>query len=320
VPRSVVIGVALTVVSAFAFGSGALFAKPVYAEGVGWHVLMAWRFAIGALLAWGWLVLNPGARAGLGRMGRRSLAIAIALGVLYTGNASTFFAGLETVSASLAALVVYLYPAIVAVISLQVGRPLRGRRAWGALALALAGVALAVGNIGGASAPPLVGLALVAASPVIYSIWIVLAARFSGEGRTGVGQEASSGADPTAAGAIMLSATAVAYWSTALALDRPVLPSEIPGPAWFGIAGVGVVSTFIAFQAFYAGAHRIGAARASLVSTVEPIWTIVLASLLFAEELGPLQLVGGAMILIGVVVAQTGGQSAVASELRIADE
>jgi drug/metabolite transporter (DMT)-like permease len=119
----------------------------------------------------------------------------------------------------------------------------------------------------------------------------------------------------------MLTATAGTYWITALAIGRPVLPQQIPSAAWLGIAGVGVVSTFIAVQAFYAGAHRIGAARASLVSTVEPIWTIVLASLLFGESLGPLQLVGGAMILVGVVIAQTGGQAVGArSELRIADE
>ena len=87
---------------------------------------------------------------------------------------------------------------------------------------------------------------------------------------------------------------------------QPVLPAQIPAGAWFGLIGVGIVSTFIAVLAFYGGAHRIGAARASIVSTVEPIWTIALASLLFAESLGPLQLVGGAMILIGVVIAQTG--------------
>jgi hypothetical protein len=47
----------------------------------------------------------------------------------------------------------------------------------------------------------------------------------------------------------------------------------------------------------------------------------VLASLLFTERLGPLQLVGGAMILLGVVIAQTGSQSGrTAAELRIADE
>ena len=320
-PRAAVVGIALTIVSAFAFGSGPLFAKPVYAEGVGWHVLMAWRFLVGAGLAWAWLVLNPRTRAGLARMRRRDLAIAVALGVLYTGNSATYFAGLETVSASLSALIVYVYPAIVAVISLQVGQPLRGRRAWGALALALAGVALAVGTIADASPPPLSGLVLIAVSPVIYSVWIVLSARLSGEGRGGVGVDAPAAVDPLAAGAVMLSATAATYWLSALVLGQPVLPAEIPGGAWFGLAGIGIVSTFIAVLAFYGGAHRIGAARASIVSTVEPIWTITLASILFAESLGPLQLVGGAMILAGVVIAQTGGGSgATATELRIADE
>ena len=319
--RDVAAGIALTVISAFAFGSGPLFAKPVYAEGVGWHVLMAWRFAVGAAVAWAWLLLRPGSRAELRRLRRRDVIVAVALGVLYTGNSATYFAGLETVSASLAALIVYVYPAIVAVLSLLVGQPLRGRRAWGALGLALAGVALAVGNIDRASPPPFVGLVLIGASPVIYSVWIVLAARLSGEGRAGVGARADGGAGPLVAGTVMLSATAGTYWLSALALDQPVVPPDVPSGAWFGLIGIGVVSTFIAVLAFYEGAHRIGAARASIVSTVEPIWTIALASALFAESLGPLQLIGGALILAGVVIAQTGaGAVEGTGVLRIADE
>src|SRR6185436_3647417 len=315
-PRAVLVGIALTIVSACAFGSGALFAKPVYAAGVGWHVLMAWRFAIGAVLAWLWVLARPETRAGLRRMPRVAIAGALALGVLYTGNASTYFAGLETVSASLAALIVYIYPAIVAVIALRMGQPLRGWRAWAAL-----GLALAVGSpSASATPPPVSGLLLMLASPVIYSVWIVLAARLSGEDREDVGRESGAGVDPIAAGAVMLSATATTFWVTALVLDRPVLPAQIPDAAWFGIVGIGLVSTFIAVQAFYAGAHRIGAARASLVSTVEPIWTITLAGLLFGESLTQIQLLGGALIIGGVVLSQTGGNRAPAPELRLADE
>ena len=319
-PRAVAIGIGLTILSAFSFGSGALFAKPVYALGVGWHVLMAWRFLVGALLGWAWLLLRTKDRASLGRLRRRDVVVSIALGVLYTGNSASYFAGLETVSASLAALIVYVYPAIVAVIALQVGQPLQGRRAWAALALALVGVALAIGNIDTSAAPPTGGLVLIAASPVIYSIWIVLSARLSGEARSGAGADAGGGVDPLPAGVVMLSATAATYWLSALALGQPVLPAAIPGDAWFGLIGIGIVSTFIAVLAFYGGAHRIGAARASLVSTVEPIWTITLAGLLFGESLGPLQLIGGALILAGVVMSQTGTGSTRATELRIADE
>lgn len=322
-PSPLVLGILLTIVSAFGFGSGALFAKPVYAAGVDWLTLMTWRFTLGATLSWLWVAASPGGRAAVKTLNRRAVYVALALGILYTGNSSTYFAGLETVPASLAALIVYVYPAIVAVLTLRFGRRLEGRRAWGSLALALAGVALAVGTLDAATAPPISGLALMAASPLIYSFWIVLSARLAGERQSGVGQGGAGGAEgahPLAAGAVMMTATATAFWISALAVGRPVLPAQIPPEAWGGIAGVGVVATFVAIQAFYAGAHRIGAARASLVSTVEPIWTIALAGILFGERLSPIQLFGGAMILAGVVIAQTGPTASSASELRIADE
>ena len=104
----------------------------------------------------------------------------------------------------------------------------------------------------------------------------------------------------------MLTATAVAWWVAALATARPVLPGQIPDDAWVPLIGVGIVSTAIALQAFYAGTRRIGAAQASLVSTVEPIYTIVLASLLFGERLTPVQLLGGLLVIVGVLVAQSG--------------
>ena len=82
------------------------------------------------------------------------------------------------------------------------------------------------------------------------------------------------------------------------------------------------MATFIAIQGFYAGARRIGAAQAALVSTVEPIWTISLAAILFGQVLGPMQLLGGALIIIGVIVAQTpaGTLGFLRPGLRIADE
>jgi drug/metabolite transporter (DMT)-like permease len=80
----------------------------------------------------------------------------------------------------------------------------------------------------------------------------------------------------------------------------------IPAQAWLPLIGVGVVSTAVALQTFYAGARRIGAAQASLVSTVEPPYTISLAALLLGESLTPVQLLGGMMVIIGVVGAQSG--------------
>jgi len=52
----------------------------------------------------------------------------------------------------------------------------------------------------------------------------------------------------------------------------------------------------------------VGAAQASLISTVEPLWTIAAAALLFGERLQPVQLAGGALILAGVLLSQTRGR------------
>jgi drug/metabolite transporter (DMT)-like permease len=306
--RERALGFLLVVVSACSFGSGALFAKPVYAAGVDWLTLLAWRFLFAAVLSWAWLLLVSGNRRALAGVSRPRLLVLLALGVLYVGNSATYFAALETVPASLAALIVYLYPVLVAVLTLRFGRRLRGTRAWLALGLATAGVALAVGGIDPATTPPLSGLLLTLASPLIYAAWIVIAARVGGErgerehaaGPSGQPEET----EPAPAVALMMTATAAVYWVGAFATGRPVDPRLVPGDAWPGLLGVGVISAALAVQAFYAGSRRIGAARAALVSTVEPVYTITLATLLFGERLTPLQVIGGVLVIAAVLLVQ----------------
>jgi drug/metabolite transporter (DMT)-like permease len=320
--RERALGVLLVVISACGFGSGPLFAKPIYAAGVDWMILLAWRFLFAAVLSWAWLFAWPSHRQALGRISRRRLLVLVLLGLLYLGNSGTYFAGLETVPASLAALIVYLYPALVAVMSIRFARRLEGRRAWGALGLATLGVALAVGGIDPGTAPPTEGLLLILASPLIYSVWIILSARLGGERAEAPDTDSRARAsfpphdaettskleqtDSAPAAAIMLTTTAVAWWIAALLVGRPVLPHQVPADAWLPLLGVGIVATAVALQAFYAGARRIGAAQASLVSTVEPVYTIILATLLFGEMLGTVQVIGGIMVITGVVIAQLG--------------
>jgi drug/metabolite transporter (DMT)-like permease len=318
--RSRLIGIVLVVISACGFGSGPLFAKPIYAHGLDWMTLITWRFIFAALLSWGWLLIWPAQRRALRQLSRRRVLTLVALGIFYMGNTGTYFAALETVPASLSALIVYIYPSIVAVLSIRFAHRLHGRRAWFALGLATAGVALAVGGIDASKPVPLGGLILMISSPIIYAVWIILAARFSGERRRttttdddGPGappydSEATpaemSEAAPTAA--VMLTATAIGWVIAATATNEPWLPAQIPGDIWWALFGVGLICTALAMQTFYAGARRIGAAQASLVSTVEPVYTISLAALLLGDFLGPIQMIGGVMVIAGVLIAQTG--------------
>jgi drug/metabolite transporter (DMT)-like permease len=307
--RRRLLGIGLVLVSAAGFGSGTILAAPVYDTGVDWLTLVGWRFLIGAGLTWAWVAVAAGRRASVRRLSRRQVAVALGLGALYTGNSGTYYAALETVPAALAGVLVYTYPVIVAVLSLRFATRLPGRRPWIALAVALIGVVLALGGIDVATAPPLSGIVLVMLSPFIYSVWIVLSARLSGERRDRLGSDAptetSTAADAAVTTALMMTATGLVFAVGGAAAGRPLDPGAVPSAAWPGLVAIGFVASFLAIQTFYAGVRRLGAAQAALVSTVEPIYIVALAALFLDQRLTPVQLAGAVLILVGVVIAQT---------------
>jgi drug/metabolite transporter (DMT)-like permease len=65
-----------------------------------------------------------------------------------------------------------------------------------------------------------------------------------------------------------------------------------------------VVSTVASISLFFAGLPRVGPTTASILATVEPLVTVLLAFLVFGETLGPAQLAGGALVLGAVLVLQ----------------
>jgi drug/metabolite transporter (DMT)-like permease len=140
-------------------------------------------------------------------------------------------------------------------------------------------------------------------------VYIILAARLAGErrGETAASRTGGAGAEtrPAVASSLMITGTFAVVAVMAVAAGEPVLPGQVPVDAWFGLVGIAVFSTALAISAFYAATARIGAAQTALVSTVEPVWTITLATLFFGESLAPVQLLGGAFVIGGVILAQT---------------
>jgi drug/metabolite transporter (DMT)-like permease len=131
----------------------------------------------------------------------------------------------------------------------------------------------------------------------------------SGERRDRVGSDAPPASEPAGNAAVttalMMSATAFVYAVTAVIVGRPLDPGTVPVEAWPLLVAVGLVASFLAIQTFYAGARRIGAAKAALVATVEPPIIVVLAWLVLGQTLAPIQLAGATLIVIAVIVAQT---------------
>ena len=108
--RRTALGVGLVLVAGISFASGSVLATLAYRLGLDWLNVMWWRFLVGASLAWAWVLLSSRRRSGLAAMPRRQIGIALGLGTVYAGNAGTYYAGLETVPAALAGVLVYVYP------------------------------------------------------------------------------------------------------------------------------------------------------------------------------------------------------------------
>jgi drug/metabolite transporter (DMT)-like permease len=72
-------------------------------------------------------------------------------------------------------------------------------------------------------------------------------------------------------------------------------PTTLEG--WLAIAGIVFISTIFAMLSFFAGLERIGATNAAMLSTFEPVTTVILASLFLNESVGFSTVLGGGLIL-----------------------
>ena len=281
-------GTLLCLASAAGFGAMAVFGKLAYEEGATVGTLLTVRFALAAVIFWG-LVLATGAIGRLRSLDRRDLAIAVALGAVgYAAQAGAFFTALDRIDASLLSLLLYTFPVIVMVAAIALGREHADRRRVTALTLTSAGLVLVVGGAGAGSLDG-VGVALALAAAVIYSAYIL-----AGEG---VAQRM-----PVILLSAIVCSAAAATLAGGSALLGELRPAEVSAAGWGWLACIAAVSTVAAVGLFFAGLRRVGPSTAAILSTLEPVVTVVLAFLVFGERLGPLQLAGGALVLGGVVV------------------
>lgn len=283
-------GVIFCLVSAAAFGGIGIFGKLAYDEGSTVGTLLSVRFVVAASLLWV-LTAATGALARLRRMPRRDVLTALALGAIgYGAQAGAYFLALDRLDASLLSLLLYTYPVIVTVAAIALGRDRASRRTTVALVLACSGLVLVLAGAAAGALDPL-GTALALGAAVVYSTYILVS--------TGISERV---------GALALSTLVCTGASCSLTLGSLVSGDLDPGAvtatgfAWLG--GLAVVSTVAAIGLFFAGLRMVGPTAASILSTLEPVVAVALACAVFGESLGPAQLIGGALVLLAVIVVR----------------
>ncbi len=229
-------------------------------------------------------------RSTLKPLSRRDLALVVLLGLLsYYAASFLDFLALQYISAGLGRLLLFLYPTIVVLLSaLVLARPV-SRRELLALGLTYAGLALVlVQSMHGSGHDVLLGAALAMGSSVCYATYLV-----------------AGGQVIARVGSMRFSAYAMVAAAIACVLQffamRPLDALQLPPPV-FGYAFVmavfcTVIPVFLTSEAL----RRVGASTVAIVGALGPVSTIALGWIGLEEVMTPVQLVGVALVVAGVL-------------------
>ena len=216
----------------------------------------------------------------------------VLLGVLGVAASNYFYyLAIQKTNVATAIILQYTAPVLVLLYMVALGRQKATLQRVAAVALAVAGSALAIGvaGTGGFRLNPVGVLAamLAAVSFSFYNIaghnilarydrWIVL---------------------------LYTTFSAGAFW---LVVNPPwkLVAAHYSGPAWGFLLVFAVVSVLAPFSLYFAGLQHLEPTRAIVVSCLEPVFSIVIAAIALGEVMRPVQVLGIVVVLAAIVLVQ----------------
>jgi len=302
--RSPALATAVVVIAAFCWGLSAIFAKGAFESGIPPERMAEARIAIAGVLLLGFLAV---ARRDLLRVPREALLPAVVFGVSLVLVNVSYYVAIDRLPVGVAIALQYTAPVFVLAVTGLVGGRVPGALVWVAGVMTLAGAILVSGAYAGFGGVDGVGLVAGFGSAVSFAMYLLSA--------EAAGRRGAHPATLLAVGCIVAAAiwTVVAPWWT-WPFDRLGDPVNA-----FRVIAVGVVGTLLPFLLVLAALRVISSALAGIAATFEPVFASGLAFLLLGQGLSVAQLVGGALVVIGVVLAQaTRGQPSEAMPVEVA--
>ncbi len=303
-------GMLLVLASVTGYSMLPVFIKALQVSGLNSLDIATWRFALAVPLFW-LMVRVLRLPKGDKPLPRGKL---MGMGILLATAAVLTFWGFERMAAGTFVVLFYTYPAMVAVLSALLGERLPPA-GWGALVLTTIGIILTVPDFGqGVGNNNLIGILLALISAFIVAVYFILSGRLL-KGHTALGAASAW----TTTGALLALLVLIPFRASQMpgsfgdhlaeiTFSMPVLAAKSPNgiELWLKLLAIATVSTVLGSFFLTMGIQKVGAARASIVGTVEPILTLIFTRVFLGEEMLPVQLIGGILIVASVVLLQLG--------------
>lgn len=308
--RHLGLGLVVMLLSCAAFGTSGPFAKALMTAGWSPGAVVLARISGAALLLLPFSLWSLRGRWGAVRheLPRVALYGTLAVAAAQLG----YFQAVSRMDVGVALLLEYLGIVLVVLWVWALTRRTPHRLTGVGIVLALAGLAMIL-DITGQSTPELAGV-----------LWGLLAA-------TGLAGHYVLAGRPTTIPASAFAGLGLAVGALALAAlgllgvlpmvvgDTQVVVAGTAVPAWLALAELVVVAAALAYVLGILGARHLGSTLASFVGLTEVLFAVLFAWLLLGELPGPLQLLGGAVLLSGVVAVRIGERDHARGEPVAAD-
>ena len=293
-------GYVYSLIAALLFGANGSVTKVVVDAGLSPAQLTFFRVLSAAVLS-GVVLLITDRRAF--RVTARQLVIFAVLGIVGVAMLQfTYAVALSLLPVGITLLIEYTAVLMVAVIAYFFLHEQVKARLWLAIGLVLVGLAV-VARIGAGELDP-VGVAIAFCAAITLTIYFL-------------GGEREVGKSSPLAVAFWTMLFATGFWTifSAWWLVDPALLSksvsltgnltDIVVPLWVPLGWNMVLGSFVAFLLSLVALGRLKATAAGIVASSEVIFAFVVAWLWLGEALDPVQIIGAAIVLVGIVLAQT---------------
>jgi drug/metabolite transporter (DMT)-like permease len=295
------VGYAMVATAATLFAVNGSVAKVVLSSGLSSLELAQIRNTFAAILFLGVLLVVAPSRL---RVGRRELLFLIAFGLVGVALVQwLYFVSIEHLPVGVALLIQFTAPLFVALFARTVYKEHIRGRIWLAVALCIVGLGLVV-EIRAGVAFSTVGMAAAFAGALSLTAYLLMAER---ERRH---RDAASLSFYGFLVAALLWAVVQPLWKfpwstlgKSVSLQGNL--ADRSAPVWLLVAFIVVIGTFVSFSLLTGALRHISATRASIVASLEPVVATVIAWAWLGETFGPTQLVGGAIVIAAILVAQS---------------
>lgn len=270
------------------YGTLVILGNLAYDTGITPLPLLFLRYNIAAAVMWvGLLALRPS----LLKLAPRDRAVAFGLGLVYATQSYLYFVGFQSVDPAVTGILFNTFPLDIAILAAIFLREKLGKAVAAALALGLAGAFLMTRPADGSVDP--FGAALILVSALGYSCYVVAA------------RKTTAHLPSEAVAAHVFLGAAAAF--TVAALVRGEVPVAAAADSIGYAIALAIVATLLPILLFLKGLKLIGAARAGIIGTLEPLVTVLLAAVLLGSTLGVIQMVGGALIIAASLMVHRAG-------------